>query len=174
LIFTRSVSREKVPIIPRGVFERGVLHPERGYSFRDNKKENMKTTITNLTRISLSTIIAVAIGFAVAAPTKSLAGDTAKGGQKMLELSNTAVTPNADSLNAANQPAMSCPKCGDVVKTSSTAAGKGAFVKTTTYTQHLCESCKTTIETVGHGKARTDRAVHTCSDAGNTSACAMK
>lgn len=134
----------------------------------------MKTTITKLTRISLSTIIAVAIGFAVAAPISSLAGDAVKGGQKMLELSNTAVTANAGSLSAANQPAMSCPKCNDVVKTSSTAAGKGAFIKTTTYTQHLCANCKTTIETAGQGKAKTDRVVHTCSDAGNTSACAMK
>lgn len=134
----------------------------------------MKTTITTLTRISLSTIIALAIGFAVASPIKSLAGDTAKGAQKMLELSGTAVTATADGLSAANQPAMSCSKCGDAVKTSSTAAGKGAFVKTTTYTQHLCANCKTTIETAGQGKAKTDSVVHTCSDTGNTSACAMK
>lgn len=140
----------------------------------------MKTRTIKFTRISLCTALALAL--AAALPAKSFAQDAPKGGAKQLELSNTAVgkpiktAADLEGTEAGDQIVMSCPKCKDVTVTTVTMLGKGAFEKKTTATQHLCPGCTTAIETVGHGKAKTDKVVHKCAKCGSEEAfcCVVK
>ncbi|HMP84254.1 MAG TPA: hypothetical protein PKA41_16270 [Verrucomicrobiota bacterium] len=143
----------------------------------------MKATILIKTIATSALVIAVAT--IIATPMRSAAEDMVKGGQKQLQLNQSAkttkgvpITSTADleSVKSGDQIVMSCPKCKNVTVTTVSIGGRGAFSKTSTSVQHLCPGCKTKLETTGHGKAKMDKIVHSCSDCGSTDAycCVVK
>lgn len=139
----------------------------------------MKTPTIKFTRTCFCTLVALAL--AAALPAKSFAQD-AKGGAKQLELSDVnagkpiQTAADLEDLKPGDQIIMSCPKCKDSTVTTVTMAGKGAFEKKATTTQHLCPGCTTALESVGHGKAKTDKIVHKCAKCGSEDAfcCIVK
>jgi hypothetical protein len=137
----------------------------------------MKASTIKLSRCAC---IVLALALAAALPVTSFAQDTQKGGAKQLELSNVGksikTAADMENVQPGDQIVMSCPKCKDVTVTTVTMAGKGAFEKKTTSTQHLCPGCTTALESVGHGKAKTDIVVHKCSKCGSEDAfcCVVK
>jgi hypothetical protein len=84
-------------------------------------------------------------------------------------------------LQAAAEPSkagqMSCSLCQDAPIVVVDRISKGSkHQERSIVMSHQCPSCETKITTVGHGKAKTDKAVHTCkADGGKvTSCCASK
>lgn len=112
----------------------------------------------------------LSLGAVVALAFTASAFDQLKGGQVQIGQTPAQVRHSTDTL--ATPAAMACPKCKDVRGTRSTPLGKGAFVKTEAYTQHLCDGCKTTTSMVGMGKAARTEYKHTCSVGANASCCA--
>jgi len=68
---------------------------------------------------------------------------------------------------------MSCALCRDVPIVVVDRSSKGSkHVERSTVMSHQCPSCETKITAVGHGKAKTDKAVHTCkADGGKATSC---
>ena len=122
---------------------------------------------TGIMRKGFTTLLATVFAVAIAAPTSSMAGELIKGGRHMTQLNGTSVKP----VNVNVEHTMACPACKNVTRTRSTTGGRGAGVKTTKYTQHLCGSCKTTIAYTGHGKAKELVRNHTCNHGGDAAAC---
>jgi phage FluMu protein Com len=120
----------------------------------------MKTSIKLL--LSVSAIVALSF--------TASAFDQLKGGQVQIGQTPAAVRLSTD-IPAA--PAMACPQCKDVRGTSSTPIGRGAYVKTASYTQHLCPTCKTTTTTTSMGKTQLTHKTHTCASGADASCCAM-
>ncbi|MCX6895587.1 MAG: hypothetical protein NTZ16_08855 [Verrucomicrobia bacterium] len=58
--------------------------------------------------------------------------------------------------------------------TAAAPAMVGAYVKTESYTQHLCDGCKTATSVEGFGKAKATQYTHTCSSGATANCCAMK
>jgi hypothetical protein len=64
--------------------------------------------------------------------------------------------------------AMACIACTDTLVTAANREARGGGARDligrneVTLAKHLCASCGVTFETRGHGKAKTDAAVHTC------------
>ncbi|MBC8095503.1 MAG: hypothetical protein H7Y43_06805 [Akkermansiaceae bacterium] len=73
----------------------------------------------------------------------------------------------------AATPKMACSKCKDQLVTRTDATARGAVKTTVKYAKHLCQDCKTSIKTLGIGKAATSVAVHTCGvgDIGKAACC---
>lgn len=120
----------------------------------------MKATMKSL--LGLSAVVALAF--------TASAFDQLKGGQ--LQIGQTPAQVRLSTVTPAAPAAMACPKCKDVRGTRSTPLGKGAFVKTESYTMHLCDGCKTTTSVVGMGKAARTEYKHTCSVGADASCCA--
>ena len=133
----------------------------------------MKTFNRNFGKITLTIALGLGLAVATSLPLHSAAADSVKGGQKMLELNQTAVTATPKAVTTDSM-TMACPTCKDEMMTRTTAMGRGAFMKTTTFAQHACSSCRTSIQTSGHGKAKSDHVVHTCANGSGTSGCMMK
>ena len=68
---------------------------------------------------------------------------------------------------------MSCSLCRDVPVVVVDRISKGSkHEERSTVMSHQCPACETKITTVGHGKAKTDKAVHTCkADGGKAKSC---
>jgi len=122
----------------------------------------MKTSIKLL--LGLGAIVALAF--------TASAFDQLKGGQVQIGQTPAQARPAADT--AAAPAAMTCPKCKDVSGVRATPLGRGAYVKTEAYTQHLCDGCKTAASVEGFGKAKTTQYTHTCSSGVTANCCAMK
>ena len=122
----------------------------------------MKTSIKLL--LSVSAIVALSF--------TASAYDQLKGGQVQIGQSPAAVRLST-GVSAAPAAAMACPQCKDVRGTSSTPLGRGAYVKTDSYTQHLCPTCKTTISTTSMGKTQLTHKTHTCASGADANCCAM-
>jgi len=122
----------------------------------------MKTSIKFL--LGLGAIVALAL--------TASAFDQLKGGQ--VQIGQTPGQIQAATAAAAAPAAMACPKCKDISGTRSTPLGRGAYVKTESYTQHVCDGCKTTASMTGMGRAQATQYTHTCSVGGGTACCAMK
>ncbi len=56
--------------------------------------------------------------------------------------------------------AAACPDCRDSAITVKVNEGKRTATRT--IQQHLCQDCKTSIQTTGHGKAKADSVSHVC------------
>ena len=75
---------------------------------------------------------------------------------------------------------MTCPKCGDVLKTEVDRHAKGAQVLagkgTKVVASHSCTGCEVTWKVVGEGKAKQSVATHKCTAevAKNAPCCALK
>lgn len=102
---------------------------------------------------------------------------TAKGGgTKLLELSGINTPAQAEALKPGDAIAMACAKCKSVQVTYVTTESKEHVKKLIPGEKHLCPGCQSTIEVVGHGKAKHDVVKHVCAKCGDASAfcCATK
>ena len=132
----------------------------------------MKTVKNKL----IGTGMALAIALAAWLPTNLNAADvTAKGGAtKLMQLNQIKTPAEADALQPGDSMAMVCAKCKTVmVERVERERGRIFMVSGA---KHLCSGCGGQIETVGHGKQKTDVVTHTCSKCGDASAfcCATK
>ena len=119
----------------------------------------MKTSLKLL--LGLGAIVALAL--------TASAFDQLKGGQ--VQISQTPVPVRLSTDASAEPVAMACPKCQDIHGISSTPLGRGAYVKTGTYTQHVCGGCQTTASMTGMGRAKTTTTTHTCELAKEMATC---
>jgi hypothetical protein len=100
-----------------------------------------------------------------------------KGATKLLKLNAIKTVADAEAVQPGDTVVMSCPKCKDSWVTIVTPSTKtGAKPETTTVSRHECPGCEHKIVTTGHGKAKTDKIVHTCKMCGSEDAfcCVMK
>lgn len=125
----------------------------------------MKTS--SLTKISLITVLALSLAAVITMPLRSTAADNVKGGQRLLELTQPAVTATAPATAPV---AMSCPQCKDKIVTYD-ASSKASVKDLRTAVIHSCPNCSSVIKTVGFGKAKTDKVVHTCSLGDKVASC---
>ena len=109
--------------------------------------------------------------------TPGLASAQEKGATKLLKMNTIKAVADADAVQPGDTVVMSCPKCKDSWVTIVTPATKtGAKPETTTVARHECPGCEHKIVSEGHGKAKTDKIVHTCKQCGSEEAfcCVMK
>jgi hypothetical protein len=150
------------------------MYPGRTYYFQNadivsakQKRKFMKTTtFTKITVISLLTLAGVAVSF------RSLAADTAKGGAQLL-LNQSSAPADLQAVPKPETAAMRCPKCRNVLVTYADTS-RGGVKEFRTVGQHTCPGCQTSIEAIGHGKAKTEHVTHTCSLTTDKSCCVVK
>jgi len=103
---------------------------------------------------------------------------TAKGGSaKLIQLKPITTVADAEAVEPGDTVVMSCPKCKDSWATIVPGPGKtGAVPDTKSVMRHECPGCEHKIVTEGHGKAKTDKVVHTCKKCGSEDAfcCVIK
>jgi hypothetical protein len=103
---------------------------------------------------------------------------TAKGGAgKLIQLKPIQTVADADAVEPGDMVVMSCPKSKDSWATVVPPPGKtGAMPDTKSVMRHECPGCEHKYVTEGHGKAKTDKLVHTCKKCGSEDAfcCVMK
>jgi hypothetical protein len=149
----------------------------------DNKGEC--ETITPNKRIDMKTMrtikrLSVVVAFAMLAAvgtSSAFAQQGAKGGAtKLMELSAVKSPAEAEALKPGDTVAMVCSKCKSVQVTYVSTESKEHVKKLIVGEKHICPGCKSTIEVVGHGKAKTDTVKHVCQKCGDESAfcCATK
>jgi hypothetical protein len=115
-------------------------------------------------------------------PSTGTAADQVKGAQKLLELNRVKTVGDIEALKPGDTFAMACAKCETIIVTEVVSTAKGAEVlaaggkPTKLIGKHLCKGCGSTIEIVGHGKAKESKITHTCLACGSESAfcCATK
>jgi hypothetical protein len=114
----------------------------------------------------LTVVLALAIGL-LAFPAHA---QTARGGASRLMEMNRINTPaQAEALKPGDAIAMACKKCESLTVMIVTRDSKH-HTKMIPGEKHLCPGCKSTIEVVGHGKAKTDVVKHVCKACGDESA----
>jgi len=126
----------------------------------------------------LPSILALAIGLAAGTPGIAKAA-TPEGKGASLLMPTPKAKPAQIQTNTEPSKAgqMSCALCEDVPVVVVNRISKGSkHEERFTVMSHLCPSCETKITTVGHGKAKTDKAVHSCKADGEkaTSCCGSK
>jgi hypothetical protein len=110
------------------------------------------------------------------------AADQMKGAELLLHLNPLKTVGEVETLKTGDTVAMACAKCKTifVAKVVSTAKGAEILAANGKPTQlvgiHPCTGCKSTMEVVGQGRAKTDVIKHTCKACGDDSAfcCATK
>ena len=130
----------------------------------------------------LGTATAFALAMAAWLPTTANAADQVKGAQKLMEMNKVKTVGDIEALKVGDTFAMACAKCETIMVTEVVNTAKGAEVlaasgkPTKLIGKHLCAGCGSTIEIVGHGKAKESKITHTCGACGDTSAfcCATK
>lgn len=141
--------------------------------------------IVNKTILGTATAFALAIAiFALGSPeTKAQGKGSAKGGAtKLMEMNKVKTVGDIEALKVGDTFAMACAKCETILVKEVVSTAKGAEVlaangkPTKIIGKHLCAGCGSTIEIVGHGKAKESKITHTCGACGDTSAfcCATK
>lgn len=90
-----------------------------------------------------------------------------KGAERLQSLSRVTTFGDLGNLKAGDKFVMVCGKCQTVMM-HTVAKSKGHDIPMMT-SKHLCSGCNSTIETVGHGKAKTDKVTHICSGCGDGS-----
>jgi len=109
--------------------------------------------------IGTAALVAVLLAPAAMAQEKG----SAKGGASRL-LPPVAVSPGRPAA------AMNCAACTDTLVTVPNREARGGGARDliskseVPVAKHLCASCATTFEVVGHGKGKRDVAVHVCAD----------
>lgn len=114
--------------------------------------------------------LALGVGCALAlfASTELQAADFEKGATRLMRMGRPAPVPEKSDYKP-----MSCEKCKDVVTQVPDWSAKGGQIlmaggrPTKPVVRHQCEGCATTLEVVGHGKAKTQVAKHTCTSCGS-------
>jgi hypothetical protein len=133
-------------------------------------------------RTMLGLAAALAVAMAAWLPTTANAADQVKGAQKLLELNKIKTVGDIEALKVGDTFAMACAKCETIMVKEIVSTAKGAEVlaadgkPTKLIGKHLCPGCGSTIEIVGHGKAKESKIIHKCGACGETSAfcCATK
>jgi len=121
----------------------------------------MKASIKQIATLAFVVTFATAL-------TAAAEVQTAKGGAQQLLGSSRPTTPEIAVMTAPA--AMLCPNCHNETMSYVTTS-RGGVKEYGTVTQHLCPGCRTRIEAAGHGKARTEKVIHTCSYAKDGADC---
>ena len=131
----------------------------------------MKTKNT----VGLGGLLAIAmVAAALFTNISAFAADvTAKGGaSKLMQLKTVG---DIEALQPGDVVVMACPKCKDVTETRIARPPKGASTTETKVAVHGCPGCGAKWETVGHGKAKTDKVTHVCGHCGSEEAfCSVR
>jgi hypothetical protein len=131
----------------------------------------MKTRNT----IGLGGFLAVAtLAVALFTNINAVAADvTAKGGAT--KLMNIKTVGDIEALKPGDVIVMACAKCETVMETRVERPPKGAGATEVKVPVHGCPGCGAKWETVGAGKAKTDKVTHVCSHCGSEGVvCAVK
>ena len=108
-------------------------------------------------------------------PASALAQE--KGATKLIQLKPTKTVGDAENVEAGDMVVMSCAKCKDTwVTVVEKPAKTGAKPDATKVQRHECPGCKHKYATEGHGKAKTEKIIHVCTNCGSEDAfcCVMK
>jgi hypothetical protein len=98
---------------------------------------------------------------------------TGKGGAT--KLMNVKTVGDIEALKPGDVIVMSCPKCETVMETRIERSPKGAGGTESKVGVHGCPGCGAKWETVGAGKAKTDKVTHVCSHCGSEGVmCAVR
>ena len=91
------------------------------------------------------------------------------------KLMNIKTVGDIEALQPGDTVVMACPKCETVMETRIERSPKGAGGTESKIAVHGCPGCGAKWETVGAGKAKTDKVTHVCSHCGSEGAmCVVK
>ena len=135
----------------------------------------MKTNTTPITKISLSSGLALGLAFAAWLPAHANAAEQMKGAEHLVHLQGIKTKAEADALKPGDTMAMVCTKCKTAIIERVTVE-KGHIKHLTPGEKHLCTGCNSYITVVGTGKQAKDEVKHVCEKCGEDSAfcCATK
>ena len=126
-------------------------------------------------RVGLRGILATAtLAAALFTSINAVAADVqTKGGAT--KLMNIKTVGDIEALQPGDTVVMACPKCETVMETRIDRSPKGAGGTESKIAVHGCPGCGAKWETVGAGKAKTDKVKHICSHCGSEGAiCVVK
>jgi hypothetical protein len=129
----------------------------------------MNTPIKNLPAIA-----AVIVGLAISTSgTASAATPEGKGASLLMPAAKIQPAHTQTVTGSIKAVHDSCSLCRDVPVVVVDRISKGSkHEERSTVMSHQCPACETKITIVGHGKAKTDKAVHTCkADGGKVKSC---
>jgi hypothetical protein len=128
----------------------------------------MKAKHNMLTKISLTSGLAVALAFAVWFPGAGRAAEQMKGPHDMLHMQHIMTQAQAEALKPGDSMAMACSKCKVVIVQKVTT--DKAHVKMMTVGEKVkCPGCDGTVEVVatGKGEGKDAEVKHVCSKCGD-------
>jgi hypothetical protein len=128
----------------------------------------MKAKHNILSKVSLSSGLAVALAFGVWFPGAARAAEEMKGAHDMLHMQHIMTQAQAEALKPGDYMSMTCSKCKDVMVQKVTA--DKAHVKMMTVGEKVkCPGCGGTVEVVatGKGKGKDAEVKHVCSKCGD-------
>ena len=132
----------------------------------------MKMKNNILSKISLSSGLAVALAFAVWSPGAASAEDDTmpmqKGSPDMMQMEHITTQAQAEAMKPGDSMSMTCTKCKDVMVQKVTA--DNAHVKMMTVGEKfICPICGGTVEVVatGKGEGKNAEVKHVCSKCGD-------
>jgi hypothetical protein len=123
-----------------------------------------------------------AVIFAGALSFSSSGAEVQKGAQRLMPLQNLKTVGDVEALQRDDTVAMACAKCQTIYVAKVVNTAKGAEIQAAggkpvqVIGTHACAGCNSTMEIVGHGKAKESKLTHTCKACGDESAfcCATK
>ena len=127
----------------------------------------MKMKNSILSKMSLSSGLAVALAFAVGLPGAARAAEHEKGAHAMTHMQHITTQAQAEALKPGDSMAMTCAKCKDVMVQKVTT--DKAHVKMMTVGEKLKCSCGGNVEVVatGKGSGKNAEVKHVCSKCGD-------
>jgi hypothetical protein len=128
----------------------------------------MKTKHNLLSKISLSSGLAVALAFAMWLPGASRAAEQMEGAHDMMQMQHITTQAQAEALKPGDSMSMTCSKCKDVMVQKVTT--DKAHVKMMTVGEKVtCPVCGGTVEVVatGKGEGKNAEVKHICSKCGD-------
>jgi hypothetical protein len=128
----------------------------------------MKTEQNILSKINLSSGLAVALAFGVWLPIAACAADEMKGAHDMLHMEHIMTQAQAEALKPGDSMSMACSKCKVVIVQKVTT--DKAHVKMMTVGEKVkCPGCDGTVEVVatGKGEGKDAEVKHVCSKCGD-------
>ena len=135
----------------------------------------MKIKNNILSKITLSSGLAVALAFGLWKPSAIRAAEELKGYERSLQMRGITTRAQAEALKPGDTIAMVCGKC-KTVATQTVTLEKGHIRHVIPGEKHLCTGCNSYIKVVGVGKESKNELRHTCEKCGDNSAfcCATK
>ena len=155
----------------RGLAGIGVLHVSRRYGLEKQTNQNINKMKLHLP--TFTALIAATLAITAAAAFGDIANGTARGGATDLLNSRPAPAVKQASSPTHQMAAQSCPSCRSTWNTVSVQQSKRNLAETLPVQKHQCGDCKTTLQTIGHGKAKQDVVAHACKQmaSGNMASC---